>query len=147
MSNKAIKSWISEVSNGKSVFVASRLKKIHPLNDRIVRKLVCIDKIEYIWVGHDRIRVSNEVRVEGTRKIPITKPEHPTAIGCDLLVDIPYKNVQFYEIASAEKGYGETMLKAVLEAIDSDWEVVIVMDFSMGFWDVMAERYEQVVVM
>ncbi len=39
------------------------------------------------------------------------------------------------------------MLKAVLEALDPDWEVIIVMDFSMGFWDVMAERYEQVVVM
>jgi hypothetical protein len=147
MSNKAIKSWISEVSNGKSIFVASRLKKIHPLNDRIVRKLVCIDKIEYIWVGHDRIRASSELRTEGSRKIPITKPGHPTAIGLDLLIDIPYKTVQFYEIASAEKGNGEIMLKAVLEALDSDWKVVIVMDFSMGFWGVMAERYEKVVVM
>jgi hypothetical protein len=144
MSNKAIKSWISEVNNGKSVVVASRLKAIHPLTDRIVRKIVCIDKLEYIWVGHDKILASNEIKIEGSRKIPITKPGHPTAIGFDLIIDIPYKTVQFYEIASAEKGNGETMLKAVLEAIDSDWEVVIGMDFSMGFWSVMAERYEQV---
>jgi hypothetical protein len=147
MSNKAIKIWIAEVSNGKSVYVASRLKEIHPLTDRIVRQLVCIDKIEYIWVGHDRILASNEIKIEGSRKIPITKPGHPTAIGFDLLIDISYKSVQFYEIASAEKGNGETMLKAVLEALDPGWEVVIGMDFSMGFWDVMAERYEQVVVM
>ena len=144
MSNKAIKNWISEVNNGKSVYVASRLKEINPLADRIVKQLVCIDKIEYIWVGHDRILASNEVKIEGSRKKPITTPGHPTAIGFDLIIDIPYKTVQFYEIASSVKGYGEAMLKAVLAALDPDWEVVIGLDFSMGFWDVMAERYEQV---
>jgi hypothetical protein len=146
MSNKQIKNWISEVNNGKSVFVASRVKRIDPLVDKIIRNLVCIDKIEYIWVGHDRIKVSNEIKLEGSRKKPITTPGHPTAIGFDLFIDLPVKSVQFYGIASSTKGYGETMLKAVLEALNPDWEVIIGMDFSMGFWDVMAERYDQVVV-
>jgi hypothetical protein len=147
MSNKTIKNWVSEVSNGKSVFVASRLTEIHPLSDRIVRQLVLIDKIKYIWVGHDRIKASNEIKIEGSRKIPITKPGHPTAIGFDLIFELPLKSVQFYEIASSVKGYGETMLKAVLDALDPDWEVVIGLDFSMGFWDVMADRYKQVIRM
>ncbi len=147
MSNKAIKNWISEVNNGKSVAVAVRLKEIHPLADRIVRQLVYIDKIQYIWVGYDRIKASSEVKIEGNRKKPITTPGHPTAIGIDLIIERPLKAVQFYEIASAVKGYGEIMLMAVLDAIEPDWEVMIVMDFSMGFWDVMAERYEQVVIL
>ncbi len=95
MSNKAIKNWIAEVNNGKSVLVASRLKEIHPLADRIVRQLVLIDKIEYIWVGHDRIRASSEVKIEGTRKIPITKPGHPTAIGFDLILSFHINQSSF----------------------------------------------------
>jgi hypothetical protein len=144
MSNKRIKTWISDVSKGKNVAVASRLNDIYPIVDRIVRNIVRIDKIEYIWIGHDRIEVSSEAKLEGKRQKPVTTPGHPTATGFSLIIEFPLKSVQFFEITSATKGYGETMLKAVLDALDPDWEVIIVLDYSHGFWEAMAKKYEQV---
>lgn len=144
MSNKKILAWIDSVNNGKDVSVASRLKVIDPLTDSIVRNLALIDRIEYIWVGHERIQASNEIEILGKRRKPVTKPGHPTAIGLDLLLEPKLKSVQVYEIASSVKGYGTKILQAMLKSIEQDWKIVIVMDYSMGFWEVMSNRYKQV---
>jgi hypothetical protein len=52
--------------------------------------------------------------------------------------------MQFYEINSTIKGYGDKMVAASLKNIPNDWEVAIVFDWSDGFWDNMQKRYSGV---
>ena len=60
---------------------------------------------------------------------------------------IPNKTIQFYSITSSVKGYGEKIVSSVVNSAPKDWEIVVVMDWSMGFWQVMAERYPRLVVL
>ena len=39
------------------------------------------------------------------------------------------------------------MVKAVITAIPEDWEAVVVMDWSGGFWDRMVEKYETIIIL
>ena len=146
MTTKKLSKWVSEVSNGKSIAISSRIKEIHPLIERIVKNLVLLEPMKYIWIGTDTILASNEVKLAGRRWTPISTAGHPTAIGLHLILEFDLNSVQFYDITSYVKGNGERMLKAILDAIEPDWEVVIVMDYSKGFWRAMSKKYEQVIV-
>jgi len=80
--------------------------------------------------------------MEGSRdKIPITKPFHPTATGIRLIYDYQFKTLEFYEINSPLKGWGEAMVKAALNRLPSDWQPTVVMDWSDGFWDKIKAQY------
>jgi len=67
-------------------------------------------------------------------------------IGVELLIDPDISTVQFYSLASSEKGYGRKIVDAVVEASPDNWNIVVVMDFSGGFWDRMLEEYPRIVV-
>ena len=56
MSNKKIESWKVQVGKGKSIFVASNVKSIHPVVDRIVANLCKIDLINYVRVTKEDYR-------------------------------------------------------------------------------------------
>ena len=43
MSNKEIEAWKNKVGQGKTVFVAAKMKKIHPVVDNISKRLLKID--------------------------------------------------------------------------------------------------------
>ena len=60
---------------------------------------------------------------------------------------IAYNEIQFFEMTSAVKGYGERMVRAIVSSIPDDWEAVVVMDWSGGFWDKMAKKYENIVIL
>jgi hypothetical protein len=77
----------------------------------------------------------------GVSIIPITKPYHPTAIGIHLIYDCQFKTLEFFEINSPIKGWGEEMVKAALNRLSSDWQPTVVMDWSDGFWDKMKVQY------
>jgi hypothetical protein len=55
MSNKKIEAWKVQVAKGKSIFVASNVKSIHPVVDRIVTNLCKIDLINYVRVTKEDI--------------------------------------------------------------------------------------------
>jgi hypothetical protein len=55
--------------------------------------------------------------------------------------------IQFFEITSAIKGYGEKMVQTVMTALPDKWEACVVMDYSEGFWDRMAEKYDRIEVL
>lgn len=55
--------------------------------------------------------------------------------------------IRFYEITSAVKGQGSKMVEAVMKAIPKDWQAVVVMDWSQGFWEKMEERYPNLNIM
>ena len=78
--------------------------------------------------------------------MPVSTPGHPSAVGVHLILNFIFDGIQFFEITSAVKGYGETMVKAVMTAIPDDWKAGVVMDYSDGFWDRMSEKYDRIVI-
>ena len=147
MSNKKIEAWKVQAGKEKTIFVATNVKNIHPIVDRIVTNLCKIDLINYVRVSKEDIYASNEIKIIGRTKMPVSTPGHPSAVGVHLILDFIYDGIQFFEITSAVKGYGEKMVKAVVTAIPDDWEAAIVMDYSDGFWDRMSEKYDRIVIL
>jgi hypothetical protein len=47
------------------------------------------------------------------------------------------KDIQFFEMNSATKGYGRKMVDAVLKDLPKEWNGVVVMDWSDGIWGKM----------
>ena len=147
MSNKKIEAWKVQVAEGKSIFVALNVKSIHPVVDRIVTNLCKIDLIDFVRVTKEDIYASNEIKIIGRTKMPVSTPGHPSAVGVHLILDFIFDGIQFFEITSVVKGYGEKMVKAVITAIPDDWEAAVVMDWSGGFWEKMAEKYDRIVIL
>jgi len=147
MSNKKIEAWKVQAGKGKTIFVATNVKSIHPVVDRIVTSLCKIDLINYVRVTKEDIYASNEIKIVGRTKMPVSTPGHPSVIGVHLILDFIFDGIQFFEITSAVKGYGEKMVKAVVTAIPDDWKAAVVMDWSDGFWDRMSEKYDRIVIL
>lgn len=67
-------------------------------------------------------------------------------IGVELLIDPAISTVQFSSLASSQEGYGRKIVEAVVRATPDDWNLVVAMDWSGGFWDRMLDEYPQIVV-
>ena len=147
MSNKKIEAWKGQVANGKTIFVATKVKTIHPVVDAIVKNLCEIDLIQYVRISQEDIQASNEIKIKGRIKIPISTTGHPSTVVVHLILDFTTDTIQFFEITSAVKGYGEKMVQSVMTALPDDWEACVVMDYSEGFWDRMAEKYDGIEVL
>ena len=147
MSNKKIEAWKIQVAKGKSIFVATNVKSIHPVVDSIVKNLCEIDLIQYVRISQEDIQASNEIKIIGRTKMPVSTPGHHSAVGVHLILDFAPNTIQFFEITSAVKGYGETMVQVVMTALPDEWEACVVMDYSEGFWDKMAEKYDRIVIL
>jgi len=147
MNNKKIEAWKVQISKGKTIFVATKVKTIHPVVDAIVKNLCEIDLIQYVRVSQEDVQASNEIKIKGRIKIPVSTAGHPSAIGVHLILDFFNNTIQFFEITSAVKGYGEKMVQAVITALPDDWEAAVVMDWSGGFWDRMTEKYDRIVLL
>ena len=39
------------------------------------------------------------------------------------------------------------MVQAVMTALPDDWEACVVMDWSEGFWERMAKKYDKIVIL
>jgi len=147
MSNKKIEIWKDQVANAKTIFVATKIKTIDPVVDAIVKNLCEIDLIQYVRVSQEDVQASNETKIKGRIKIPISTTGQPSAVGVHLIMDFAPNTIQFFEITSAVKGYGEKMVRAVMTALPDEWEACVVMDWSDGFWDKMAEKYDRIEVL
>jgi len=128
------------------IIVTKKLKHIHPVVDSIVINLAEIDKIQFIKLSPDFLQASSERDDRGIKN-PITKVGHLTAVGVSLILDIDYKDIHFFEMTSAIKGYGEKMVNAVMKDLPEGWSGVIVMDWSSGFWERMQEKYYNLEIM
>jgi hypothetical protein len=84
MSNKEIENWKGQADNGKTIFVATKVKTIHPVVDAIVKNLCEIDLIQYVRISQEDIQASNEIEIKGRIKIPISTTGHPSAAGIHL---------------------------------------------------------------
>lgn len=129
----------------EKILKASNVKKVHPIFNQISEALSNNDALSYIKIYNGRIIASNVLSKNG-KKEPIVLVGEPNIIGVELLIDVPNKIIQFYSITSSLKGCGEEMVSSIVNAVPEEWKIVIVMDWSGGFWQVMLERYPRLVV-
>ena len=140
--NKNIRIWIRKHCHGKEVRLSSGLWKPDPIQDKMISNLSMIDSLHFIKVKPNAILVSSEV--DGFYKNPITKPGHPSAIGVWIELDYKFKILEFVEINSPIKGYGQRMVHAVLSNLPIDWQATVVFDYSNGFWNWIKEKHTKV---
>jgi hypothetical protein len=125
---------------------ATNVKKVHLVYQQISEDLANIDILRYVKIYNGSIKASNFLSDNG-KKEPIIKMGDKDIVGVELLVDIPNKTIQFYSITSSVKGYGEKIVSSVVNSAPKDWEVVVVLDWSLGFWQVMVARYPRLSVL
>ncbi len=125
---------------------ANNVRKIHSVYESISEALSTIDILNHVKIYNGRIKASNEMSKNG-KKEPITNEGKENITGVKLLVDISSKVIQFYSITSSVKGSGEKIVSSVIESTPSEWRVVVLMDWSGGFWEVMADRYPRLEVL
>ena len=145
MKKKSIRNF-EELGTKVKIKVSNKVKEIHSVVKHIIYNLAELDFIHFIRISPEYLQASNET-TESRIKIPVTKPNHPTAIGVYLIIDIAYKDIQFYEITSAIKGCGGKMVHEVLKALPEDWNGIVVMDWSHGFWDKMKEKHKNLQIL
>ena len=104
------------------VIVSRRASPLHPAVERIVANLAAVDAIRVVKVSPEFLRASSET--QGARGEPVTKAGHPTAVGVSLIPEVEQREIIFYEITSAEKGYGSRMVEAVMRALPRGWKAV-----------------------
>jgi hypothetical protein len=124
---------------------ATNVKKLHSVYMSISEALSTVDVINYVKIYNGRIKASNEISKNGKAE-PITKVGEENITGIELLVDTSTKVIQFYSITSSVKGSGNKIVSSIVNTTSLEWNIVIVMDWSGGFWEVMAERYPRLVV-
>ena len=124
---------------------ANNVRKVDPIYNLLSEELANIDILTYVKIYNGKIKASNVLSDNG-KKEPITKIGEQNIVGVELLIDIPNKIIQFYSITSSLKGYGEKMVTSVVNSVPNEWKIVVVMDWSQGFWQVMTERYPRLMV-
>jgi len=124
---------------------ASNVRKVDPIYMQVSEELAKIDILQHVKIYNERVQASNTLSTNG-KKEPITTIGEENVVGVELLIDVPNKIIQFYSITSSAKGYGEQMVSAVVKSVPNDWNIMVFMDWSHGFWKVMAERYPRLMV-
>ena len=135
----------SSILDGKRIFKATNVRKIHPVFLDLAESLSHIDILHYIKIYNDRLCASNQLSTD-KKKNPITAMDREDIIGVELLIDPDHSTVQFYSLASSEKGYGRKIVDAVVDATPDHWNLVVAMDYSGGFWDRMLEEHSRIIV-
>jgi hypothetical protein len=122
--------------------VSRKVKALHPVAEAMTRNLAEINPIRFIRILPDLLEASSEATA-GRNRIPIIEPGHPSAIGVSVILTYEFKEIQFFAITSAKKGYGGRMVDAVMRALPVDWKAVVLMgwDWSDGFWEHISEKH------
>jgi len=142
---KPLRTSREEAHRPAELVVSKRAQPLHPVVKEIADNLAKIDVIRFVRVAPGFLEASSQTC--GARRRPVTTPGHPTAVGVSLILDEDLKEVQFYEITSAIKGYGTRMVEAVLDALPRGWKAVVVMDWSGGFWEAMRRRHRRILLL
>ena len=134
----------SNLSNkDTTIWKLKKVKAIDPIIDDAVKRLANLEIIKYVRVTDDSIQASNELK-GNKRKLPVTEPFHPSAVGIYLVYDFDYKYMTIMEINSAVRGWGETLVRASVTGLPQDWEVALVFDWSSGFWEKMEQKFNHI---
>ncbi len=126
--------------SGTQIWVITKVKELHPVIVQMAVNLAGLDFIKYVRIDDTTLAASSE-NYPKRPKVPVAEMSHETAIGIEILYDIPYQTIDFYDINSPVKGKGSKMVDAVLKDFPKGWTPAVVMDWSDGFWDSMKEKY------
>jgi len=136
---------VTATADGAQIFKAHSVRRVDPVCAGIAEALKGVAPLRYIKLFPGRLAASNVLSSEG-RKNPVVTVGAEGIVGVEILIDPETRVVQFYAITSAVKGCGRKMVAAVVAATPADWHVVVVMDWSGGFWRRMAEEYPRIVI-
>jgi hypothetical protein len=128
---------------GKQIWVIGRVKELSLPVIKMALNLAALDFIKYISIGDESLAASSE-NYTNRPKVPVTKMNHDTAFGIEILYYEQRKYINFFDINSPIKGNGSKMVEAVLKDFPKDWQAAVVMDWSDGFWDKMKEKYTDI---
>ena len=131
--------------NDAQVYKARSVRRVDPVSAGIAEALKGVAPLRYIKLFPGRLTASNAISADG-RKNPVVTVGAEGIVGVELLVDAESRVVQFYAITSAVQGCGRKIVAAVVAATPADWQLVVVMDWSGGFWQRMAEEYPRLVI-
>jgi hypothetical protein len=134
------------IIDGKRILKATNVKKPHQVFLDLAESLSHIDALYFIKIYNDRLCASSLLSTD-KKKNPVTTMNQEGVIGVELLIDSEIKTVQFYSLASSPKGDGRKIVDAVVRGTPVDWKLVVVMDWSGGFWDKMIEEYPRIVIL
>ena len=123
------------------IWVISKIKELHPVIVQMAVNLAALDFIKYVRIDDSTLAAWSE-NYPKRPKVPVTLMNHATATGIEILYDIPYKTIDFYDINSPIKGYGGKMVGAAQKDFPKDWTPSVIMDWSNGFWDRMADKHK-----
>jgi hypothetical protein len=135
----------SSILDGKRIFKAANVKRPNQISLDLAESLSHIDTLHFIKIYNGRLCASNQLSTD-KKKHPLTTMHQDDIIGVELLIDPRISTVQFYSLASSQKGYGRKIVDAVVRGTPDNWTLVVVMDWSGGFWDRMVEEYPRIVV-
>jgi hypothetical protein len=127
------------------IFKAANVRKLHSVFYDVSESLAEIDNLSYVKIYNEKIQASNSISENG-KKQPITKIGQEGIVGVELLVDVEMRVIQFSSITSSLKGCGEKIVKAVVYSAPLDWKIVVIMDWSGGFWNAMCKKYNRLSV-
>lgn len=135
------------IIDGKRIFKATNvgIKSIYPVFLDLAESLSHIDDLRFIKIYNDSLCASNLLSTD-KKKHPVTAMNQEGVIGVELLIDPDISTVQFYSLTSSEKGYGRKIVDAVVRGTPDNWHLVVVMDWSGGFWNRMIDEYPRIVV-
>ena len=126
--------------SGKQIWVISRVKELPKEIVKMAINLASLDFIKYVRICDETLAASSE-NYPKRPKVPITHMNHETAIGIQIIYHPTLKSIDFFDINSPVKGCGSKMVEAVFKDFPKDWQPVVVMDWSNGFWNKMKEKY------
>lgn len=126
--------------DGARVRKAHSVRIIPPVFQSLATSLARIPDLRYVKIFPDRIAASNVVSDDG-KKNPVVTVGEEGIVGVELLIDVPNEIVQFYALTSATKGCGRQIVDAVVGATPEEWFLAVLMDWSGGFWQKMAQEY------
>lgn len=126
--------------SGKQIWVIGKVKELPLPIINMALNLAALDFIKFINISDKALAASGE-NYPKRPKVPVTRMNHETAIGVEILYSLSHKYINFFDINSPIKGNGSKMVEAILKDFPKDWQVAVLMDWSDGFWEKMKEKY------
>jgi hypothetical protein len=127
--------------SGKQIWVIGRIKELPLPIVKMALNLAALEFIHFVKISGEALSASSEC-YPNRPKVPVTKVDHKTAIGIEILYSESYQHINFFGINSPIKGKGTEMVEAVFKDFPDNWQPSVVFDTSGGFWDKMKEKHK-----
>jgi hypothetical protein len=126
--------------DGERIRKARSVRRVEPIQERLAIALGAISELRYIKIFPERLAASNVLSADG-KKNPVVQVGAEGLVGVELLIESESQVVQFYALTSSVRGCGRKIVGAVVSATPEDWYLAVLLDWSGGFWQRMAEEY------